>query len=138
MKRVVVPLVLYALFVCSALYVYVYGTCGVRRLGELDEHAELLQDNIQQLEATNAELNRRLRSLSEADAVRLLARELNYLAAGETAITIDSYAPKRSFYEVGRLIIMREARASVALRQTLFLVPLVLLLGYFVVVSRAT
>ena len=87
----------------------------------------MLRENIDELESTNSELNRRLDLLNEADTVRLLARELSYFAPGEQAITIDSYTPRRSFYEVGRLIIMRQTRRRVRLGETIYFIPLVLL-----------
>jgi len=135
--QLVVPLTLYAAFVASSLCIYALGSWGVRQSQALEEHAELLRANIQNLEVTNVDLNRQLRLLEGADTVRLLARELGYFREDEQVITVDSHAPRRSLYQVGSLVMRREDTRGVAKGQTAFFIPLILLLLVYAVRVRA-
>jgi cell division protein FtsB len=103
--------------VCAAVISFIYGGSGLGQYRAAAAHRERLQRGVDDLQRTNAELQRYLLQLqTDPELVRLLARELGYYAPGETVVHIDSSSGQgtlamlggdfeRSFYAVGSLVI---------------------------------
>lgn len=100
-------LAIYAAVAAYCLLSIVAGPAGLIAYAKLEERRDAMQANLEELQATHGALQSELAALtSDPDRLRREARELGYLAKGETAIVLPAAAepaPRRRF-EAGRVL----------------------------------
>jgi cell division protein FtsB len=139
MKKTVAFAALYVTFAAGALATCLFGRAGVEGYRSLERYAGTLRRNITELEAANASLATRLDSLrTDADAVRVLSRDLGYTEPGEKRVVVSTYDPPRESYPVGYVV---QAPPEVAVDrriETLYLLPLFVLFVAFCIDGART
>ena len=81
------------------------GPTGLREYERLMEYRDTLESNISALQANNWRLNQEFKNLgTEAEKIRLLARDMGYFGPGEWIVRINGVDKKNNYYEVGRLL----------------------------------
>ena len=127
MRRTVILAVLFVAFVAGALATCLGGRAGVGSYRRLETYAGALEANIRELETLSQALQSRLELLrTDAATVRVLARDLGYRDPGEHRVILETWRPELDIPKVGH-VLSRPAEDTRPRRETLYLIPLVLL-----------
>ncbi len=103
-RRTRLFLSIYLGFAAYCLVVFVFGRTGIVASNELRHYKTRLETNLSQLEDINTHLADRFDSLrTNAETIRLEARQLGFLEPNERVLQISGYSPPRNAFAVGSL-----------------------------------
>jgi len=92
-------------FVVASLLFLLFGSGGVADYRRLLGYRAAVQENIDELERINRDLLAEVRALgSDAERLRLQARELGYFREGERVIRISGRERGKNYYTVGTIL----------------------------------
>ena len=130
MRRYLLSIVFSLGFAAISLFVYVFGDGGVREYRRLLRYRDALEQNVERLEETYAELLQLFYSLkTDPEAVRLAARDLGYYRPDEYVILLPGLEPEKRAYHVGSLVqLPQKERRKAGVSEGLLAVPLLLLI----------
>ncbi len=95
----------YIAFMTYGLELYVWGDHGILAYKDLALYRQRLEENIEELERTGADLRREAESLQySAETVALYARKLGYFDTNERHLRIEGMKLQKDYYVVGELV----------------------------------
>ena len=119
----------YAGLVVTLVYVFVLGEAGLVNYQELLQRRQVLEWNIESLSEINHRLGEELANLAtDAETIRLIARELGYYRADERVVAVIGIPSQRHSYVVGSLVkkVIPRTPGETPFRTLLFIAPALL------------
>ena len=128
MRLIKITLSIYVGICLSFLLNFYFGGAGLIEYNKLNEHKNMLSENITELTTINQKLSHELEGLkTDTESIQLLSRDLGYYRSDDNIIMIDGYPVKPSFHEIGKLIINtdKQTEISVVLRIITYIIPVI-------------
>ncbi len=95
----------YIAFMTYGVELYVWGDHGILAYNDLAMYKQRLEENIEELKKTGAELRREAESLQySAEKVALYARKLGYFDSDEQHLRVEGMKLQKEYYVVGELV----------------------------------
>lgn len=102
-----------AAFIVASLAIFFFGDSGLSAFRGLTRYQSSLEANVESLKQRNQDLQAELDRLkTDPESVRVLARDIDMYAPGDTVVKMVGRPPKPESYAVGDLLYLRRSEPT--------------------------